>query len=193
MKLIMAGVVGCGIGLASCGGGNSVNPQQLAGTWKGESSMTAEPDLDSTPTLTFGRAADTRGGKIEIAADFTFTKEVDPGSSKKPVTATINGKATASGTWVIEEGDDVSLILNPAETKVDVDTASLTMAYANQAKDTKDSLCIIRQMVATDVAETVIPMMTAKIQDLTRFTDVSVADNIMTLEIDQKMITFTKQ
>lgn len=192
MKLIMAGMAASMIGLASCGNSNSISPQQLAGTWKGETTKMTEPDMSCTPILTFDRTADTRGGRLDIGADFTITKELGESATKDLATATINGKASASGTWVIEDGD-VKLILNPADTRVDIDTASLTLSYAHPSKHTTDSLSLTRHMIATNIAETMRPIVTAKIQKITEFDDVSVADNIMTLEIGNNMITFTKQ
>lgn len=206
MKLIMAGIVAGVLCFTSCGSGNSLSPQELTGTWKGATTTmprqvndtdntenTSSNEMSCTPTLTFSRADDTRGGKIFITADFTVTKEIESSSLKDQVNATVSGTAKASGTWIIENGDDVKLILDASETKVDVDTASLTMAYAHPTKDTRDSLSVIRQNIATDIAGCVIPTVTKRIQSITKFDDISVADNIMTLEIGNTMITFTKQ
>lgn len=212
MKLIMAGIVAGVLCLTSCGNGNSVSPQELAGTWKGETTTmpqqgnatgeaenTSSDVMSCTPTLTFSRADDTRGGKIFIIADFTVTKEIESSFLKDLVNATVSGTAKASGTWIIEDGDDVKLILESSETKVDVDTASLTLAYTHPLKDNKDSkdaadsLSMIRQNIAMDITGSLIPTVTDRIQSITKFEDVSVADNIMTLEIGNNMITFTKQ
>lgn len=211
-KLIMAGIVAGTLCFTSCGNGNSVSPQELAGAWKGETTTmhqqgnvtdeaenTSSDVISCTPTFTFSRADDTRGGKIFITADFTVTKEVESPLLKDQVNVTVSGTAKASGTWIIEDGDDVKLILESSETKVDVDTASLILTYTHPLKDSKDpkaaadSLSMIRQNIATDISGSIIPIVTDRIQSITRFDDVSVADNIMTLEIGNNMITFTKQ
>lgn len=192
LRLILTGVIAGVLGLASCGNGSSVPPQEMEGTWKGEATEMTNPDMSCTPTLTFNRVADTRGGRIDIDAVFTISRKVEQ-APKDSVTATISGTAKASGTWVIEDGDDMKLILTLSDTKVEVDTASLNLTYSHPEKDTNHSALISRQSIAETISEAVKPMVTEKIQSITEFDDVSVADNIMTLEIDHNMITFTKQ
>lgn len=201
------------LALTSCNGGSSLSTQQLTGTWKGQTTTMpqskkeskqkggkdARPDSNDktemswTPTLNFIRADGTKGGRLEISSDYTFTQGVESVTSKVPVNASIEGSVTASGTWIVEDGDDIKVMIDASKTKVDVDTASLTLNYANVTDAPKDSLELMRERVMTNIADVVKPIVAQKIQTLREFEDVSVTDNIMTLEINDNMITFTKQ
>ncbi|MDE6654969.1 MAG: hypothetical protein K2K37_11360, partial [Muribaculaceae bacterium] len=183
--------------------------QELIGTWKGETTempqtvqskkqknSTSDPDkiqLNCTPTLKFSRTDGTRGGIIDISSDYTVTQEVASLESKIPVNATVGGTMTATGTWIIDHEDEVKLMLDPTKTKVDVDTTSLSLSYARLTDTSKDSLEVMRQRLLPNVSETVEAMVKQKISNLKELDDVTVTDNIMTLEIENCMLTFTKQ
>lgn len=193
----------------SCNSSNSLSIQEIIGTWKGETTEMSLPEkakkhkdttsnsdkiqLSYTPTLKFTRTDGTRGGIIDISANYTVTQGVASLEGKIPVNATVGGTLTATGTWIIDHEDDVKLMLDQTKTKVDVDTASLSLAYARLTDTSKDSLKMMRQRVLPNVSETVEATVKQEISSLKGFEDVTVTDNIMTLEIGKNMLTFTKQ
>ncbi len=196
-------------GLTSCNGGQTLSTSQLSGEWKGsETTMTIDGNNDMaggrrvdvddeeisfTPVLKFGVNGDTKGGRIDIATNFSISHTITPIGKKIPVTASIGGTSTASGIWIIEDGDDIKLIIDASKTKVDIDTASLTLSYPHITKEQQDSISALRQLIAsesTGIAET---MMYKKINGIDKFEDVTVTDNIMTLRMMNNLITFSKQ
>lgn len=209
MNFLIGGTIAAIFSLTSCNGGGTLSTSQLSGEWKGEeTTMSTKENIDRekdsgnatdnaviniTPTLKFHMDGDTKGGRFDIAADFTITHTAEPVRIKTPVTATINGYTTASGTWIIEDGDDVKVMVNPSETKVDIDTASLALSFPHNTKEQRDSISSLRNQIASNIFVFTETMMSQKINNLEKFEDVTVTDNIMTLEIWDNMITFTKQ
>ena len=214
-KLMMAAAVAVvmGLGLASCAGENAKLAGELAGTWKGETvSMNKEAkdktdkdgkrdergrreevQMNCTPTFTFVRTDGTNGGTVDISADYTLSRGVESAAVAVPVAATVNGTITASGTWMAEDGDEVRLTLDPTKTVVDVDTASMTLNYAQVTDAPRDSLASIRNNVALNIADVVKPMLAAKVQKMRKLDDVKITGNTMTLEAGHNKASFTKQ
>lgn len=214
-KLMMTAAVAVvmGLGLASCAGEDAKLAGELAGTWKGETvSMKKEAkdktdkdgkrdergrrdevQMSCTPTFTFVRTDGTNGGTVDISAGYTLTRGVESAAVAVPVAATVNGTITASGTWMAEDGDEVRLTLDPTKTVVDVDTASMTLNYAQVTDAPRDSLASIRNNVAVNIADVVKPMLAAKVQKMRKLDDVKITGNTMTLEAGHNKVSFTKQ
>lgn len=197
------------LAFASCNSGDNLSIQDIIGTWKGETaemsqkgnavkhkeitSVVDEIQFNCTPTLKFSRTNGTRGGIIDISAEYSVTQGVTSLEGKIPVNATIDGTLSATGTWIIDDEDDIKLMLDPSKTKVDIDTASLTLAFARLTDTSDDSLKLMRQRVQPKVPEIVGSLVKHKINSLKEFEEVTITDNIMTLEVGKNMLTFTKQ
>ncbi len=149
--------------------------------------------MSCTPTLTFVKTDSTNGGTINLSAVYTLSQGVESVTSTTPVKATVTGNVTASGTWIVEDGDDVRLTLDPSQTTVNVDTSSITLAYARVTDAPQDSLASMKARVASNITDVVKPMLTARIQKMRKFDDVKVTGNVMTLDAGHRKITFTKQ
>lgn len=208
-RLITAAVFSGILSLTSCNGSDSLTIQEIIGTWKGVTAEMAQTNkgmkhketasavdeiqFNCTPIIKFSRTDGTRGGIIDISADYSVTQGVATLEGRIPVNATIDGTLSATGTWIVDDEDDIKLMLDPSKTKVDVDTASLSLAYARLTDASDDSLKAMRQRVLPNVSEIVGSMVKHKINGLKEFEDVTVTDNIMTLEVGKNMLTFTKQ
>ena len=149
--------------------------------------------MSCTPTFTFVRTDGTNGGTVDISADYTLSRGVESAAVAVPVAATVNGTITASGTWMAEDGDEVRLTLDPTKTVVDVDTASMTLNYAQVTDAPRDSLASIRNNVALNIADVVKPMLAAKVQKMRKLDDVKITGNTMILEAGHNKVSFTKQ
>lgn len=208
-RILTAAIFTGVLALASCNGADSLSIQELIGTWKGETSEMSQnnktkkhnqitPDADNiqlnyTPTLKFTRTDGTRGGIVDISAGYTLTQSVVSIEKKIPVNATINGTLSATGTWIIDDEDDIKLMLDVSKTQVDVDTASLSLAFARLTDTSQDSLKAMRGRVLPNISGTVESTVRQSINNLKEFEDVTITDNIMTFEIGENMLTFTKQ
>lgn len=208
-RLLTAAAFAGILAFTSCNSGDSLSIQEIIGTWKGETAEMSQKDkavkhkeitsdvdevqFNCTPTLKFSRTDGTRGGMIDISAYYSVTQGVTSLEGKIPVNATIDGTLSATGTWIIDDEDDIKLMLDPSKTKVDVDTASLTLSFARLTDTSVDSLKIMRQRVQPNLPETVGSLVKHKIKSLKEFEDVTITDNIMTLEVGKNMLTFTKQ
>lgn len=110
-----------------------------------------------------------------------------------PVKATVNGNVSASGTWIVKDGDEIVINLDPSKTIVNVDTASLALSYAKLTDAPIDSLNTIKERVAANIADAIKPMLAGQVQKLRKFDDVKIKGNTMTLEAGHNKMTFTKQ
>ncbi len=165
---------------------------------KGLESNTKENDAENTvinftPTIKFDISGDTKGGRFDFSTNFTISLTSEPLGTEIPITSTINGSSTASGTWIIADENEIKLIINPSKTSVDVDTASFALSFPHVTKKLQDSISIQRIRIASEMLELAETTMSGEINNLEDFKDVTVSDNIMTLEIWENMITFTKQ
>lgn len=206
------------LGLSSCGGRDAKLAGELAGTWKGNTTMMMKgkmdkPDKDGkhkagdrdkaprgdggemtcTPTLTFVKADGTNGGTINVSADYTISRGVESTASTTPVKATVNGNVKASGTWTVKDGDEIMVNLDPSTAVVNVDTTSLALSYAKLTDAPQDSLNTIKGRVAANITDVIKPMIAARIQKMRKFDDVRITGNTMTLEAGHNKMTFTKQ
>lgn len=222
-KLLMAAALTAILGLSSCGGEDAKLAGELAGTWKGSTTQMMngkkeKPDKDGrqkddrhkdgdrgkpgrmedgemscTPTFTFVRTDGTNGGTLDISAGYTVTRGVESAAVSTPVKATVNGTVNASGTWTVKDGDEVMVTLDPSKTSVEVDTASMALSYARLTDAPQDSLGIIRERVASNIADVIKPMIAAKVQKVHKFDDVKVTGNTMTLDAGHARVSFTRQ
>lgn len=217
-KLLMAAAVAAVLGLASCTSEDAKLAGELAGTWKGSTTQVMKckkdkPDKDykhsdgdrnkpgtpcggemtCTPTLTFDRTSGTNGGTLTISADYTVSRCVESATTATPVKASVNGTVSASGTWTVEDGDEVLVTLDPTKTVVDVDTTSLALSYANLTDAPQDSLATIKDRVASNITDVVKPMIAGKVQKMHKFDDVKVVGTTLTLEAGHNKLTLTKQ
>lgn len=217
-KLLMAAALCAVVGLTSCTSRDAKLAGELTGTWKGNTTEMMKgkkdkPDNDDmrrgddrsgahrgdggemtcTPTLTFARTDGTNGGTLSISGDYTVSKGVESVTTTAPVKATVNGTISATGTWMVKEGDEIVVTLDPAKTVIDVDTASLSLAYARLTDAPQDSLTTLKDKIAGSVAGVVKPMIAAKVQKVHKFDDVRITGNTMTLEAGHNKLTFTKQ
>lgn len=150
-------------------------------------------EMTCTPTFTFVRTDGTNGGTIDISADYTITKGVESVAVSTPVKASVNGNVKASGTWIVKDGDEVVLTLDPAKTVVNVDTASVALSYARLTDAPQDSLAAIKARVVPNIESVIKPMLTARVQKMRKLDDVKITGNTMTLEAGHNKMTFTKQ
>ncbi len=218
IKLVMAAALSAMIGLTACNGGDAKLAGELVGTWKGNTAemMRAKPDkpdkdgkhkdgeramahrgdggnMTCTPTITFVRTDGTNGGTLNISADYTVSRGVQTLATTTPVMATVNGNINASGTWLVKDGDEIIVNLDPTKTVVDVDTTSLALTYAKLTDAPQDSLNTIRQHVSANIADVIKPLLVGKVQKMHKFDDVKITGNTMTLEAGHNRMTFTKQ
>lgn len=150
-------------------------------------------EIICTPTFTFERTAVTNGGIINITADYTVTKGVESVTSGIPVKATVNANVSASGTWTVNDGDEIIVNLDPSKTIVNVDTASLALRYASLTDAPVDSLDIIKDRVSANIPDAIRPMLAGKIQKIRKFDDVKITGTTMTLEAWHNKMTFVKK
>lgn len=214
-KLLMAVALATALGLASCTSEDAKLAGELAGTWKGSTTemMKGKKDKDDkhkdgecnkpgrpdccnmtcTPTLTFDRTSGTNGGALTISADYTITRGVESTATATPVKATVNGTVNAAGTWIVKDGDEVLVTLDPTKTVVDIDPASLVLSYAGLTDAPQDSLATIKERVASNISDVIKPMIAGKVQKMHKFDDVKVIGNTLTLEAGHSKLTLTKQ
>ena len=110
-----------------------------------------------------------------------------------PVKASVNGNVNATGTWTVEDGDEIIVNLDPSKTVVNVDTTSTALSYAVLTDASPDSLDIIKARVAANIPDVIKPMIAGKVQKMRKFDDVKIKGNTMTLEAGHNKMTFTKQ
>jgi lipoprotein len=218
IKIFMATAIVAAFGLSSCGGEDAKLAGELTGTWKGATTQMTKgkkdkPDKDDrhndgnrnkpdrmdmdemncTPTFTFVRSDGTNGGTIDISADYTITKGVESIAMTTPVNATVTGNFNASGTWTVKDGDEVILNLDPSKTVVNVDTTSVTLAYARLTDAPQDSLNSLKGRIVSNIPDVVKPMIAAKVQKMRKLDDIKITGNTMILEAGHNKIPFTKQ
>lgn len=218
IKFFMAAAMAAVLGLSSCGGEDAKLAGRLAGTWKGattellkgkkdkpdkdDSHKYGDPntpgrmdidELSCTPTFTFVRTDGTNGGTIDISADYTLTKGVESRAMTTPVNATVAGNFNASGTWTVKDGDEVILNLDPSKTVVNVDTTSLTLAYARLTDAPQDSLKSLKGRIVSNIPDVIKPMIAGRVQKMRKLDDIKITGNTMVLEAGHNKIPFTKQ
>ena len=217
-KLLMAAALCAVVGLTSCTSQDAKLAGELVGTWKGNTTEMMKgkkdkPDnadmrrgddrgdrgrgdggeMTCTPTLTFVRTDGTNGGTLTLSGDYTVSKGVESVTAATPVKATVNGTISATGTWMVKEGDEIVVTLDQSKTVIDVDTTSLSLSYARITDAPQDSLVALKDKIAGSVAGVVKPMIAAKVQKVHKFDDVKITGNTMTLEAGHNKLTFTKQ
>ncbi len=152
-------------------------------------------DVTCTPTFTFTLEKGTNGGNLAISAQYTvaqpvFTKD----ETAAPVKATISGTATASGTWMAKDDDDITVTLDPAKTNVTVDPASLKLDYAVLTDRPASELDSIKANIAANIEPQVKSMLQERISNLRKFDDVKfINPTTMKMEVGHAKITFTKE
>lgn len=206
------------VGLTSCNGGDAKLAGELSGTWKGNTTgmMNGKKDkldkdskrnrgeidgarrddsgeMTCTPTFTFVRTENANGGTLNISVVYTVIRSVESVTTTTPIKATVNGNVNASGTWTVKDDDEVVVNLDPSKTTVNVDTASLSLSYANLTDAPQDSLNTIKDRVAANISDVIKPMLAGRIQRIREFDDVKIKGNTMELEVDHRKMIFTKQ
>ena len=209
-QLVLAGLAMAAFGLVATSCSESKLANDLNGSWKGQTmsmtgkkkgnkegkmDRTSRPDMGEmtcTPTFTFVKTDGTNGGTLDIAGDFTITKEVETIATQTPVNATVSGNVTASGTWMVKDDDEVKIILNPESTVVNVDTASINLSYTTLTDAPKDDLAAIKAKIAENASDVITPMITKHIQRLNELDDVKINGDMMQAEINHTKAMFNK-
>ncbi len=93
----------------------------------------------------------------------------------------------------MKDHDEVVVNLDPSKTTVNVDTASLSLSYANLTDAPQDSLNTIKDRVAANISDVIKPMLAGRTQKIHEFDDVKIKGNTMYLEVDHRKMIFTKQ
>lgn len=202
IQFLMATALAAVLGLSSCGKDAKL-ADDLAGTWKSAPTAMMPDDDDHhgretgemlcTPTFTFERTDIKNGGTINISADYTVTKNVTATATPVPVKATASGTISATGTWRVEDGDEVKLAIDASKTVVNVDTSTVTLSYAQVTDASVDSLAAMKPNVASAIADILTPMLTAKVNRLHEFDDVKITGDNLTLEVADNRLTLTRQ
>ncbi len=199
--MMAAGIAMC---LTSCDEATRL-AGQVEGSWQGEpvdmfdgkrlgSVNALQPGINMTctPKLTFTRTDGTKGGIVEFSAEFVITQGVMSDSASAPVNATVAGTAKARGAWTAKDDDEIDVVMDAAMTKVEVDTASLKLAYAQLTDRPVEELAALKSRIASTVAEPVRTLIAGRVARLREFDDVEVRDGKMSLEIGHSKLRFTK-
>lgn len=178
---------------------------QVEGSWQGEpadmfdgkrpgavNALQPVINMTCTPTLTFIRTDGTKGGIVEFKADFVMTQGVMSDLASAPVNATVAGTAMARGAWTAKDDDEIDVIMDTAMTKVVVDTASLTLAYAQLTDRPVEEIAALKPRIAATVTEPVRNLIAGRVARLREFDDVEVRGDKMSLEIGHSKLRFTK-
>lgn len=113
-------------GITSCKSDKST-AAQVAGEWCGTPVRMDRNTVDDgtfTPVFSFQLDKGARGGAVTLSAQLSVTMPVNaPVDSlgASVVSATAAGQAVATGTWRVDDGDEVKLIFNPSTLKVTFD------------------------------------------------------------------------
>lgn len=110
--------------------------RQVAGQWSGTTQQFEKKtmiDGSFTPTFRFDRVEGQNGGAMTMTAMVSVTMPVDaPVDSEgtTAVSATASGLATVSGTWNIDDVDEIEITYDMSTLVIDVDR-DVTFEWAN--------------------------------------------------------------
>lgn len=152
-------------------------------------------DMTCIPTITFTLDQTTNGGTLNITAQYTVSQPVfTKTDSIAPVKATISGNATASGTWLAKDEDDIRVTIDPTKINVAVDPSSLSLDYAVLTDRPASELDSIKANVAANIEPMVRTMIQERISRIHEFEDVKFpTKTTMKMEIGHAKMTFTKK
>lgn len=221
-KLFLALAVATVLGLSSCDNASKL-ADNMHGTWQGETTQMSKGkpdkhkdgdhkdkkaddrkggprdegkvDMTCTPTITFTLDPGTKGGSLNITAQYTITQPVFTRTdSIAPVKATISGNATASGTWLAKDDDDIRVTIDPSKINIVVDPASLSLDFAVLTDRPSSELDSIKANVAANIEPMVKAMIQERISRIHEFEDVKFPTaSTMKMEIGHAKMTFTKK
>lgn len=205
-KILLGMAAVAAMGLVSCDEAGKL-AGQVEGTWKGATTemlgdrhnaqnMPQQPVMSMmcTPVFTFSRTDGTKGGTLNIKADYVLTQGLLASSSTQvPFSATVNGTATAQGTWTAKDDDEIMVVMDPSMIKVEVDTASLALNYTGLTDSPASDLAAIKARVAGNVESQARTVITNRVMKLRELDDITVQDRSMTLEIGHAKMVFTKE
>lgn len=205
-KILLGMAAVAAMGLVSCDEAGKL-AGQVEGTWKGATTemlgdrhnaqnMPQQPVMSMmcTPVFTFSRTDGTKGGTLDIKADYVLTQGLLASSSTQvPFSATVTGTATAQGTWTAKDDDEIMVVMDPSMIKVEVDTASLALNYTGLTDSPASDLAAIKARVAGNVESQARTVITNRVMKLRELDDIKVQDRSMTLEIGHAKMVFTKE
>lgn len=205
-KILLGMAAVAAMGLVSCDEAGKL-AGQVEGTWKGATTemlgdrhnaqnMPQQPVMSMmcTPVFTFSRTDGTKGGTLDIKADYVLTQGLLASSSTQvPFSATVTGTATAQGTWTAKDDDEIMMVMDPSMIKVEVDTASLALNYTGLTDSPASDLAAIKARVAGNVESQARTVITNRVMKLRELDDIKVQDRSMTLEIGHAKMVFTKE
>lgn len=206
-KILLGMATVAAMGLVSCDEAGKL-AGQVEGTWKGATTemlgdkhhkghnMPQQPVMSMmcTPVFAFSRTDGTKGGTLDIQADYVLTQGLLATSDiQGPFSATVKGTATARGTWTAKDDDEIMVVMDPSMIKVEVDTASLALNYTALTDRPASDLAAIKARVAGNVESQVRTVITNRVMKLRELDDVEVHGQSMTLEIGHAKMAFTKE
>lgn len=184
-------------GFTSCHSADKL-AQEVEGDWSGTPIRFAKKTMvngEFTPTLSFVRNGEAKGGDVTITAMLSVTLPVNApidSLGTTAVSATAAGIATVRGTWEVRDDDDIRLNLDKSTLVIDVDPS-----VEFELTDIWSSSDVPAERKASDAVLKAFEKEMSKgmewaLRELDEVEDVKIKDNLMTCELADSHQTLNK-
>lgn len=187
-------------GAASCTDGRNL-ANNISGRWKGTTVAVARNDgmargedasIECTPTLTFRRDGDHMRGTVDFNGVYNMSRKITSQYTPVAVRCTASATATARGIWKIDDDSEIDVSFDPATVTAEIDPSSVSLSWYGITDRPDSELMALRNRIAPGVEDMMAEMIRGNISSIHEFEDVTVSGDMMNMEIDDRMVRFTR-
>ena len=183
------------LGFCSC-----ESPSKLAGaiegTWSGApKTLSNQTDgiITGVDSYVFTKTAPTEG--VVVVSTMLSLNEALPGDSSiiQPISLTAAAKATAQGSWVATDDDEISLTIDPTTIEISIDPQAVVLETSLLNGEDEDVASTLKPDVVERVKKQIARIVTVKYLDLKHFDDIKIKDGRMKYEVGKEHFIMSRQ
>lgn len=174
---------------------------KIPGRWKGTSvavahidgmDSRAEGSIECTPTLTFRRDGSKMHGSVDFNGVYKLSRNINSEYTPVAVRCTASATATAKGIWKIDDDSEIDVSFDPATVTAEIDPSSVSLSWCGITDRPDSELMALRNRIAPGVEDMMVEMIRGNISSIHEFEEVTVSGDMMNMEIDDRMVRFTR-
>ncbi len=176
------------------------SPSKLAGaiegTWSGApKTLSNQTDgiITGVDSYVFTKTAPTEG--VVVVSTMLSLNEALPGDSSiiQPISLTAAAKATAQGSWVATDDDEISLTIDPTTIEISIDPQAVVLETSLLNGEDEDVASTLKPDVVERVKKQIARIVTVKYLDLKHFDDIKIKDGRMKYEVGKEHFIMSRQ
>ncbi len=193
MKPLMFAAAAMLAACTACSGGPAIDGAWTSAPTRIDNELPIASEASDVLTLVFDAPKGAKSGAVTITSEITANQPVEAGtidSFDEPYEVSVSATATITGTWSLEDRDDIVIFLdrNTLEVNVDPDGVAYSQNLIDGMQQPQvDSLTAV---TAERWRSAIRSAATARFISLDKLDDVKVKDNILSCEVGKRDLTF---